>query len=160
MNDRHAYLLPDLERYLAVVVPDASALDDLAERFAARAIPVAEWTHLAHLRVGAWHVHHLIPEAALRRMRSGIRRLNLANGTANSATGGYHETITAAYLRCIANFLAGCPSAQPFEARVEALLASELARPDYLLRFYSREVLMSTRARRRWVAPDLAPLPK
>jgi len=159
MDDRHLLFLPDLEKHLAVVVPDASALDALAEQFAAAAIPVAEWTHLAHLRVGAWHVHHLIPEEALKRMRSGIRRLNLVHGTANSATRGYHETITVASLRLIGQVLAASPVLMPFETRVDQLLKSPLAQPDLLLQFYSRKLLMSARARKRWVDPDLAPLP-
>jgi hypothetical protein len=159
MDDRHLHLLPDLERYLAIVVPDASDLDAFAERFAAAKIPAREWTHLAHLRIGAWHIHHLVPEAALKRVRTGIKRLNLAHGIGPSATRGYHETITQAYLRLVAQFLAACPSEMPFDSRVEALLASTLAQPDFLLRFYSREVLMSARARKRWVEPDLAPLP-
>lgn len=159
MDERHLLLLPDLEKYLAVVMPDTTELDDLAERFAAAAIPAAEWTHVSHLKVGAWHVHHLIADQALNRMRAGIRRLNLIHGTANSATRGYHETITAAYLRILARFLAGCPVLMPFEKRVDALLASPIARPDLLRQFYSRRVLATVRARRRWVEPDLAPLP-
>lgn len=159
MDDRHLHLLPDLEKRLALVVPDATPLDDLAERFAAAAIPAAAWTHLTHLQVGAFHVHHLTPEAALKRMRSGIRRLNLVHGTANSATRGYHETMTAAYLRLIAEFLATFPVLMPLEARVDALLGSDVAQPDVLSRFYSRKLLTSARARKRWVDPDLAPLP-
>jgi hypothetical protein len=159
VDDGHLHLLPDLEKHLALVVPDATPLDALAERFAAAAIPAVEWTHLAHLRVGAWHVHHLTPEAALKRMRSGIRRLNLVHGTANSITRGYHETITAAYLRLIAQFLATRPVLMPLERRVDELLESSEARPDILSQFYSRKLLMSARARKRWVDPDLAPLP-
>lgn len=159
MDERHLLLMPDLEKHLAVVMPDTTELDDLAERFAAAAIPAAEWTHVAHLKVGAWHVHHLISEEALKRMRAGIRRLNLVHGTANSATRGYHETITAAYLRLIARFLASCPVQMPFEKRVDALLASPIARPDLLRQFYSRRLLATVRARKRSVEPDLAPLP-
>jgi hypothetical protein len=157
MDERH--LLPDLVKFLAVVVPDLSDLDALAERFAAGTIPATEWNHLAHLRIGAWHVHHLTPEAALERLRAGIQRLNLAHGTGNSATRGYHETITAAYVRCIAQFFAACPREMSFDARVDELLRSSLAQPDFLFRFYSRGLLLTARARQSWVDPDLAPLP-
>ena len=92
-------------------------------------------------------------------MRSGIRRLNLVHGTANSSTRGYHETITVAFLRLSAQFLAACPVVMPLEARVDKLLGSPLAQPDVLLQFYSRKLLMSARARKRWVEPDVAPLP-
>jgi hypothetical protein len=36
---------------------DAQSLDDLAVAFRPCTLPRAEWTHPAHLRVGAWHVH-------------------------------------------------------------------------------------------------------
>ena len=50
------------------------ALDALAARFAAAAIPATEWTHQTHLTVGAWHVARFGPDAALERLRAGIRR--------------------------------------------------------------------------------------
>lgn len=138
----------------------AAELDDLAARFGAAAIPRAEWTHAAHLRVGAWHVHRFGPDQALARLRAGIRRLNDANGVANTPTEGYHETVTAAYVQLIGRFLADCPPAMPFEARVEALLASPVAGKQAVQRHYSRELLMSPRARAEWVPPDWLPLPK
>ena len=32
-------------------------LDDFVARFRERTLPKSEWTHAAHLSVGAWHVH-------------------------------------------------------------------------------------------------------
>ena len=46
----------------------------------------------------------------------------------------------------------------PLVERLALLLASTLADKQVLLRFYSRETLMSADARARWVEPDLAPL--
>ena len=134
--------------------------DDLAARFTAATIPHPEWTHRAHLVIGAWHVHRLGPEAALARLRAGIRRLNDAHGTPNSATSGYHETVTRAYVRLLAQFLAECPAASSLNERLASLLGGPLAEKDVLLRFYSRERLMSATARAEWVEPDLAPLPE
>jgi ABC-type polar amino acid transport system ATPase subunit len=136
----------------------ASALDELAARFAACTLPRAEWTHAAHLRMGAWQVHRHGPEEALRRLRAGIRRLNESNGVPNTPTGGYHETITAAYVQLIALYLAASPDDRPLEARVEALLGGPLADQRLLLNFWSPERLMSEPARAAWVPPDLAPL--
>ncbi len=124
-------------------------------------LPRALWTHAGHLRVGAWHVHHFGADAALLRLRDGIRRLNLAHGTPNSATGGYHETVTAAYVALIARFLAARAAMRPpapFARQVDELLADPLADPKLLLRFWSKETLMSPAARAAWVAPDRAPL--
>jgi hypothetical protein len=81
-------------------------LDDLAGQFRACTLPHGEWTHTAHLRVGTWHVHHFGADAALALLRTGIRRLNDFHGTPNTETRGYHETITVAYVRLIAEFLA------------------------------------------------------
>jgi hypothetical protein len=133
-------------------------LDAFAERFAAAAIPKAEWTHAAHLAIGAWHVTRFGPDEALPRLRAGIRRLNDSHGTPNTETSGYHETITAAYLRLLGDFLAACPPDMPLAARVDRLLAGPLGARDVLLRFYTRETLMSARARAEWVEPDVAPL--
>ena len=135
-------------------------LDALAARFNAAAIPRAEWTHHAHLRVGAWYVDRFGADEALARLRVEIRRLNEANGVANTPTDGYHETVTAAYVRLLAHFLGGCPPSMPFAERVAAMLASPVAGKDALLRHYSRELLMSLPARAGWVAPDRDPLPE
>jgi len=134
------------------------ALGDLVEAFLAGMLPKTEWTHEAHLRVGAWHVHHHGADEALPLLRERIRRLNDRHGTANSATSGYHETITAAYARLIADFLAAADPADDLEARVAALVASPLGDRAALFRFWSRERLLSPAARAAWLPPDLAPL--
>lgn len=130
----------------------------LAERFTALTLPKEEWTHAAHLTVGAWHVDRYGAEEALRLLRDRIRRLNESYGGSNTATAGYHETITAAYVTILAAFLDACPPELPLAGRVERLLASPLAGRDILFSFYSRERLLSTDARARWVEPDLGAL--
>jgi hypothetical protein len=130
----------------------------LATRFAALTLPKVEWTHAAHLTVGAWHVDRYGAVEALPLLRDGIRRLNESHGNVNTPTSGYHETITAAYVTLLAAYLDACPSGLPLAGRVERLLASPLAARDMLFTFYSRERLMSTEARAQWVEPDLLPL--
>lgn len=136
----------------------SSALDAFVARFRAGELARAEWTHAAHLRVGAWHVHHHGAEAAVELLRAAIRQLNERHGTPNSATSGYHETITVAYVQLIAQALAAGAGDTPLETRVDRLLAAPLAQPGYLLRFWSPDRLMSARARAEWLPPDLAPL--
>jgi hypothetical protein len=135
-------------------------LADLAAQFLDASLPRAQWTHQAHLRVGAWHVDRFGAAQALPRLRQAIRRLNDAHGTANTPTGGYHETVTAAYVTLIAAALSSAASdaGAPLDERVERLLAGPLADRAVLLRFWSRDTLMSPAARAAWVAPDLAPL--
>lgn len=133
-------------------------LDAFVLRFRERTLPKPEWTHAAHLSVGAWHVHRYGVEEAVERLRWGIRALNDSHGTANTDSSGYHETITRAYAHLVAEFLAGCLEKSTLATRVEALLASPLAHKDALLRYYSKERLMSVAARREWNDPDLKPL--
>jgi hypothetical protein len=109
--------------------------------------------------MGTWHVARLGPDAALARLRAGIRALNAAHGTVDSDTRGYHETITCAYVRLLGAFVATRPAGEAIDATVAAVLASALAARDVLMRHYSRERLFSVAARRAWVEPDLEPLP-
>ena len=136
-----------------------SLVERTAVAFIAVALPKSEWTHHAHLAVGTWQVNADGPEQALATLRTGIRQLNDAHGTANSDSGGYHETITRAYVVLIAEFLGRAEASDgKLAAHVQALLASPLASRAALLAFYSKSRLFSVEARRDWVEPDEAPL--
>lgn len=137
---------------------ETSFIDDLGVRFEACAIPAKEWTHAAHMTVGLWHVQRYGAADALVRLRNGIRRLNESHGVVNSATGGYHETITAVYVQLLAQYLESIHTDMPLGMRALHLLASPLAAKDVLLAFYTRDRLMSSSARGGWTDPDLAPV--
>jgi hypothetical protein len=137
---------------------EVADIEALVGLFLDRTLPKAEWTHQAHLVVGAWHVEHFGVDGAIERLRAGIRSLNDAHGTINSATGGYHETITCAYAHLIALFFDVCPAGSSLLERVSILIAGPFGERDLLLRFYGRDLLMSARARAEWVEPDIAPL--
>jgi len=133
-------------------------IDDFAARFQSCNLRPEEWTHSAHLVIGLWHVDRFGPHEALERLRTGIRRLNESFGGANTATSGYHETITAAYVTLLAQFHERGQADVPLADRVAQLLAGPLAAKEILFAFYSRERLMSMEARAAWVEPDLAQL--
>jgi hypothetical protein len=133
-------------------------IDDLARRFTDRSLPKAEWTHAAHLAVGLWHVREFGAAEALLRLRKGIRELNESHGNANTADGGYHETITRAYVELLAQFASRFPYQTSEIQILPALLASPLADRKALLAFYSRDRLFSTAARLDWLPPDLSSL--
>ena len=116
-------------------------------------LPRAEWTHAKHLVMALWYLSQYPRDEATRRIRDGIRRLNARHGN----EGGYHETITLAWVALITRFLAGREPGESIATRARALLA-ELAARDVLMRYYSRELLLSDEARRGWVAPDREPL--
>jgi hypothetical protein len=137
---------------------DSAALEDLVRRFRARTLPREEWTHTAHLTVGAWYVGNFGAEDALVHLRTGIRSLNESNGVTNTETSGYHETITRAYVLLIDAFLARCAPSEALCTSVVRLLASPVAARHFLEAFWSRERLFSREARLAWVDPDRAPL--
>ena len=158
---RKHLLAPPIDRCFVEAQPLSWFGDDalrLGARFEACAIPAKAWTHAAHMTVGLWHVERYGPEDALARLRRGIRRLNESHGGVNSETRGYHETITAAYVTLLAQFLDGRENGESLGDAVTRLLDGPLAARDMLLRFYSRDRLMSTSARAAWLEPDLAPL--
>lgn len=138
--------------------------EELARRFQSLALSRAEWTHEAHLIVGLWHVARFGADEAMVRLRTGIRALNEHNGVANTSTGGYHETITQAYVRLLAHFLEGRGVVLPAPYRdltpdVADLLAGVLAGRSVLFGYWTRDRLLSPAARTAWVDPDRANLP-
>jgi hypothetical protein len=133
-------------------------VDALARAFIARTLPTAAWTHHAHLRVGLWHLRRHPPETALALLRDRIRAFNAAHGGENSATAGYHETITRFYVLMIADVLARADATDDEDALADALIAGHGDR-DLPLRHWSRDVLFAPAARLGWVPPDLVPLP-
>lgn len=134
-----------------------SRVEDLATRFVALTLPKAEWTHHAHLRVGLWHLLRHSPEDALEFLRSRIRALNESHGVANSATGGYHESITRFYVWQIGVFLRGRDRTRSADLLAEELIA-RYGGKELPLRYWSKAMLFSPQARLGWIEPDLLPL--
>ena len=87
-----------------------------------------------------------------------ISRFNESVGGLNDDNGGYHDTITHAYVAGVKLFLRAHPDGGLVE-RVNALLQSPIGRRDWPLGFYSHDLLFSVPARREFIAPDRAPLP-
>jgi hypothetical protein len=133
-------------------------LEAFIDDFEACKMPRVRWTHHAHLVVGFWYLLHHTPPQALSVVRDRIKSSNEAMGTANTDMGGYHETITRAYMGAIAEHLARYPRHTTMESLM-LLLASPLATSEWTAKHYSRDRLFSVQARRQWVEPDLKPLP-
>jgi hypothetical protein len=116
-------------------------------------LPKPEWTHAAHFACALWMLTH---GDAAREMPGLIRAYNEATGVANTDTDGYHETITQASLRAARSWLR---DGVPLCETLQALLASDHGKSDWLLRYWTKDVLFTPKARREWVEPDLQPLP-
>ena len=131
----------------------------IGEGLLARTLPRAAWTHEAHLAACLWLLSER-PDIDVDAEIAGlIRRFNESVGGVNYDHGGYHDSITRAYVAGVRLFLSETREAD-LATRVNALLLSPMGRRDWPLRFYSRDLLFSVPARRGFVEPDLAPLPQ
>lgn len=118
-------------------------------------LPVAQWTHAAHVAVGACYaVRH--GREALARTRTGILRYNEAVGTPNTDTRGYHETLTRFWASEIAALVA--TETDEWQAARRAVDRFGEDRDRHTL-YYSFDVVNDVAARRAWVPPDIAPPP-
>ncbi len=123
-----------------------------------KSLPKQHWTHAAHFAAALWVLHCRPDIDAPAEMPHLIRAYNEATGVANTHNAGYHETITQASLRAARSWLAAHPG-KPLFAVCNALMASPLGRPDWLLEYWSREALFSPAARIAWLPPDLCHMP-
>lgn len=137
--------------------PD-NKLEALVSAFERHSLPLPEWTHDAHLSTAMWYIYHDGLENALCKIRPGIITYNAAMGVQNTSDGGYHETITVLWMRLIDHFLSIHPNL-PLGESLELFLKGEWAGKNKPLEYYSKDRLMSTQARGRWIEPDLKTLP-
>jgi len=133
-------------------------IDKIGEGLLELSLPKPEWTHAAHFAAAVWLLVHPKYNAA-KDMPDIIRRYNEATGVPNTDTDGYHETITQASLLAARSYLETAGLDLPVYETVNQLLNSELGRSDWLLNYWSKEVLFAVKARRTWVDPDIQSLP-
>jgi hypothetical protein len=132
---------------------------EFVARFEACGIPLEEWTHRAHLRVAWTYLQRLGLDGATERMRAGILRFNASKGIEDGGLDrGYHETLTLAWLRILDCMM----RTHGAEADATAFLEkhTQLHSKALLRLYYSRDRILSWDAKRRFVEPDLAPLPR
>lgn len=124
-------------------------------RLGAATLDLAQWRHRDHLwgAVRVLDEHGGDVDAATATLRGILQRLLAAHGVETTPTAGYHETLTRGWLE-----LAGALRRdEPF---LDAVLRAQMVLGDKrrLLRYWSREALMSPEARHGWLPPDRAPL--
>lgn len=133
-------------------VLDAFVADWLGHRLSRE-----DWTHGAHVGVCAYFAFDHDEAATLAIMRPGIRTFNESIGGQNTATSGYHETITRLWVMAIAAHLRDRPAPSRWQAACSAT-ARFVSPRELLEQCYSYDVVVDTRARAEWMPPDL-PVP-
>ncbi len=150
--------IPTKAPILTTPLTREAQIEHVATGFLDATLPKAEWTHTAHFAALLWILRYrpdLNPEKDL---PSLIRAYNLATGTENSDTSGYHETITLASITATRAFMARYRGNPPLCEILDQIMASNLGQSDWLLAHWRRDTLFCVEARRRWVAPDLKAL--
>jgi hypothetical protein len=131
-------------------------IESLVRAFEDCTLPKSEWTHEAHLTVAMWYLFHCSGREATFRIRNGIKRFNAAKGVKATPTGGYHETMTMFWICTVSRYLLFADADCSFMELVNGMI-ERCADKKLPLEYYSRELLMSPRARASWVGPDLRP---
>lgn len=126
---------------------------DFLTQFETCALPESEWTHTAHIRVAWIYLNQSPLDLALERIRTGILRYN---ADVLNRRHKYHETVTVAFSRLVAERMRDDEPWAEFAMRIDDML--DTAEP-LLLRYYSADRLFSDEARRQFVDADLQDLP-
>ena len=133
-----------------LAVPDHGFLN----AFESCALPAAQFRHRDHVRLAFIYLSLHDLDTALDLMRSGLHRFLAHAGAPPSK---YHETITRAWLLAVQHFMREAGPAASFEEF--AARSPRLFAPGAMETHYSRELLESDEARRRFIEPDLEPIP-
>jgi hypothetical protein len=109
--------------------------------------------HRDHIRLAWIYLQRYEEPEARRHIAEAIRKFAAHHGKRDK----YHETITMAWLRLVANAMAHLPPEASFNDLTAA--SPELLDKRSIERFYSMPILASDAARTSWVEPDLQALP-
>jgi len=124
--------------------------------FEASLLTREQWTHEAHLRTAFLFSQRFELDEAHLRLRAGIIRLNQRHGLIESSARGYFETLTRTWLVLVGD---ARQRSQAQDSLALLLRCPELLDRTLPLRFYSKNLLATVRARSIFVEPDLAALP-
>lgn len=132
----------------------------LVEQFESCTLPKEQWTHTAHFMVAIWYCTSYPLPDAVQKIRTGIKQYNVSVGGQNTDSASYHETITLFYTTVIAHYLVTGNITTLTDSEISIFLQQPFLEKDYLLRFYTRELLLGPAARRNWMPPDICPAGK
>ncbi len=112
-----------------------------------------EWTHEAHLITAHQALQTRSAVETLDFLREAIQTHNCGIGIENSATSGYHETLTRFYVTAVSEAMAAGAT------ELNAVLEAPSCGREAPLAYWTRDVLFSSEARLGWVEPDVAETP-
>jgi len=117
------------------------------------------FTHEAHLLTGLYLLHQH-GDQALPILRQHLKDFLKHIGVDSTDTSGYHETMTVFWLWVLKKQFAGPDGKVNWnQQNVDAVIDSPaLTDRNLWLTYFTKELMMSTKARKAWVSPDVQPL--
>ena len=127
--------------------------DEFANAFETCRLSSECFHHRDHIRLAWIYLQRYGESQARPRIAAAIRNFAAHHGKSDK----YHETLTVAWLRLVANAMTRAPLAATFEHFTAS--APELLDQHTVQRYYSAAAISSDAARTTYVEPDLQPLP-
>jgi hypothetical protein len=127
-------------------------ITEIINLFESAKLPHETWRHAEHLTLAMHYAMHHDFDEALKKMRSGILKLNDFHGVVTTPERGHHETLTVIWTRAVFDFVKANAKKTLLGTANEII---ETFDKDYPLKFYSRERLFSVEARYGFIEPDL-----
>jgi hypothetical protein len=134
------------------IYKNENEIESLVRAFENGTISEKDWRHAEHLTVALFYLSNDDFETALSKMRGGIFNLLKSFGVDLTKEMPYHETLTVFWMRTVDDFR------KSKNDRPLTEICNELSAgfdKDFPLRFYSRELLFSEKARGQFVEADL-----
>ncbi|WP_017314580.1 hypothetical protein [Mastigocladopsis repens] len=131
-------------------------IKNLMDAFESCTLPRCEWHHSVHLTVALWYLIQYEEHEAINHLREAIQRYNSSVGIPTTKDGGYHETIRLFWMRIVRRYLSVAQANASILQLANGLIQtySDKSLP---LQYYSKDLLMSWKARTSWIEPDLKP---
>ena len=134
------------------IYKNENEIKTLVEAFENGTVSEAEWRHAEHLVVALFYLSNHDFETALTRMRDGIFNLLRAFKVDLTKEMPYHETLTVFWMLTVDDFRKSKNGSSMIEICNELTARFDKNHP---LKFYSRKLLFSDRARAEFVEADL-----
>lgn len=116
--------------------------------------PIGLWDHRAHIRLAYAVLRLPLNENGIDRIKNAIKAHNSAHEVPEGIDRGFHETVTIAWCRLVGAAIQDHdPGSFPAFCRAHPHLLDRAT----LRRHYSRERIMTVRAKAEFVEPDLLP---
>lgn len=131
---------------------DETEIAEVVRGFEEATISRDKWKHPEHLTVALYYLTSLDIDAATVKMREGIFKLLNVFEVDLTKEMPYHETLTVFWMRTVAVFNESKNGSSLVDKANELVARFD---KDHPLKYYTRELLFSDRARAKFVEPDL-----